>query len=161
MSRKRQSIHGYKIKYWQGYTGGISLPTEDKHMPPNLPGFDLSGEDLSMANFGGGNLEGADLSYANLSGANLAGANLRGADLSYANLSSAFLRRANLQGANLTGANLGFASLESAKFTEANLCDTNMSGAYNPSTYVDEERFRDVIWNAGTIWSEHGFRWSN
>ena len=162
MSRKIRTISGYTIDYWDGYTGSIRLDSGyEEPPPPNIPGVNLSNKDLSWAVLENGNLQGANLSYANLSHANLAGIDLRVANLSYANLSGAFMRHAQLQGANLTGANMSSAWLELAEFADANLCDANMSGASNPFTYVDEERFRGVIWNEGTIWSDKGFRWSN
>ena len=60
---------------------------------------DLSGADLSDADFSAADLIGAKLSGADLRMANLSGADLIGADLSGANLSGADFNRADLSGA--------------------------------------------------------------
>ena len=77
----------------------------------NLSGAELSGADffqasLIGANLSGANLFGADLYRANLIGADLSCADLRGANLSCAELSGAALNGAELNGADIGGAKL-------------------------------------------------------
>ena len=71
----------------------------------DLRGEDLSGMDLSYANFCYSNLTYTKFSWANLHGTDLSGANLKGADLRGANLKGANLRLADLGGADLRWAN--------------------------------------------------------
>jgi uncharacterized protein YjbI with pentapeptide repeats len=87
----------------------------------NFYGADLTGANLTRANFYGANLTGAYLSRADLYGANLSRADLSGADLTRANLSRANLSRADLTRADLTGANLTRANLSRANLTRAYL----------------------------------------
>lgn len=118
---------------------------------------DLSGADLSSADFHCADLSSADLSRADLSGADLSYANLNrtdlyGADLSYANLyradlygadlSGATLCSANLSDANLSGADLSGATLYSANLSGANLSGADLScatGILNPIDYLAEK----------------------
>jgi len=84
-----------------------------------LTNTDLSGANLSGANFfckcsGGAALTNTDLSGANLSGADLSRADIRGVDLS---------------GANLSGADLSRASLSGVIFHDTQFSDTNLSWA--------------------------------
>jgi len=124
----------------------------------NLSRANLSGADFSRANLYGANLSGADFSGANLSRANLSGAdfsraNLSGADFSRANLSGANLYGADLSGADFSGANLSRANLSGADFSRANLYGANLSGAdfYDLSCLSE---LSDAIDIAPLIWDE-------
>ena len=61
----------------------------------NFHGSDLSGTDLSYANFHGSDLSRADFSWAKLSGVDFSLANLSGVDFSWANFNDADLRWTN------------------------------------------------------------------
>ena len=76
----------------------------------DLRGEDLSGMDLSYANFHGSDLSGTDLSYANFHGSDLSRADfswakLSGVDFSLANLSGVDFRWANFNDADLRWTN--------------------------------------------------------
>lgn len=96
----------------------------------NLSGADLSGTNLSDANLSGTDFSHANLSDADLSGANLSDANFSGADLISVNLSGANLRGANLQYANFSGANLRYANLRGADLRHANLSGADLNCAF-------------------------------
>jgi uncharacterized protein YjbI with pentapeptide repeats len=138
----------------QGAAAWNAWREENRDIPPNLIGADLTGAPLAGAHLYEANLTGAILQIANLTGtklqmaklvradlrvanltrANLAGAHLTEANLYEANLYEATLRRANLGGANLSGAilteaNLGGANLSGAILTEADLYKANLTGA--------------------------------
>ncbi len=89
-----------------------------------LPGVDLSGAKLGMANFEYSHLREADLNHSFLREANLSGAYLSNADLS-----CSFLRKADLCGAWLHDANLSGADLCGADLSRADLRGANLSGA--------------------------------
>lgn len=91
---------------------------ENKRIEP-----DLSGADLSSANFSS-----ADLGKVNFSGTNLMFSTLVETNLAEANLSGANLRQADLRRANLRGANLMFASLVQTNLTEADLSNCHIYG---------------------------------
>lgn len=105
----------------------------------DLTGADLSGLNLSDANFEEAFLECVDFSGATLSGvnftgavlarANLSGAQLEGATLVEANLGAADLRGIHAKGANLTGAILAGANLDAARFVNATLDRVDFSDA--------------------------------
>ena len=88
------------------------LVGDDEWIP--LARYDLSGADLTRANFTRADLSGADLSFADLTRADLSGA-----DLSFADLTRADLIGTNLTDADLTCANFIHANLPSANFTGA------------------------------------------
>jgi uncharacterized protein YjbI with pentapeptide repeats len=124
----------------------------DKTVEPRWEGslIDLSGADLSGANFSGTDLTAANFSRANLSGANLLEANLSSAQfpeaqlskatLTYADLSHASLWRSDLSGAYLTestmswadmsGADLSGATLTQANLWKVNIWEADLSGAF-------------------------------
>jgi uncharacterized protein YjbI with pentapeptide repeats len=85
---------------------------------------DLSGANLSLANFNT-----ADLRGANLSGSDINTADLRETDLRGANLSGVHIRVANLSDADLRGVRLRGADLRDADLSGANLSETDLSDA--------------------------------
>ncbi|MCI1273815.1 MAG: pentapeptide repeat-containing protein [Clostridiaceae bacterium] len=92
-----------------------------------IEGANLSGKDLSGANFTNTDLEGADLSGANLTGANFTHADLEEVNLKGANLTNAIfyhadLEEADMKGANITGANFKQAELEYAIWSDGRVC---------------------------------------
>jgi uncharacterized protein YjbI with pentapeptide repeats len=139
--------------------GGVLLLLNFRMVNRNTETVNLSGADLSGADFSGADLSGADLSStdlinANLSGADLinadlSGADLSGADLSGADLSGADLINANLSGANLSGANFRFANLSGANLrfadlSSANLKYANLSGADLNCTLLSDANLSDA-----------------
>ena len=130
----------------------LLITTGEKDYPLDLSGIDLSGADfrncaLDHVNFEDSNLQGADLSLASLRssrfrGADLMNSNLRdadleGADLVAANLCQSSFRDANLRGTNLLGANL----------SEATLLGADLSGA----KYATREQFETAIVDQATV----------
>jgi uncharacterized protein YjbI with pentapeptide repeats len=105
----------------------------------NFSKVDLSGSDLSdvmlytanlmEADLSGSDLEGAILFEANLQSCIFYEANLQKCVLRKANLSNAILYQANLQGAIIYDANLTEAILTEADLQGANLSDTNLQSA--------------------------------
>jgi uncharacterized protein YjbI with pentapeptide repeats len=132
---------------------GPIRPDVDEPIPGPIPGCrtiepqpyaDLSGCDLSGADFTGVNLSYADLTGANLSNANLSSAVLLGvtamdADLSGAilwdttlidaNLRRADLGRVSLRGSDLTGADLSGADLDGSRLRASRIAGADLSGA--------------------------------
>ena len=119
-------------------------------LKPSHAEKDLSGSDLSKADFIGGYFSGdTNFSKANLNktlfiGAHLKSASFNNANLSEANMYFAYLVGANFTGATLIGTVLNRADLTGANFSKANLKDadllgtdmdknTNFSGAMNMS----------------------------
>ena len=122
---------------------------ENPHLEVDLSEADLSGLNLSRADFrtsvqyfnkpGKVNLHKAKLNGADLREANLIEADLRDADLREAKLNGAFLSGANLDNADLRGADLRgaqlwttylhCAKLNNADLTEAHLVEANLSHA--------------------------------
>lgn len=97
-------------------------------------GGNLSGYDLTAADFRGLDLRGADFSRALLAGANFADTQLGGAKFDGAVLAHADLGKAQAQGASFSGANLGRARLQGidasdADFSNAVLFETGLGGA--------------------------------
>ncbi|MEI7582049.1 histidine kinase [Runella sp.] len=78
----------------------------------NLEGLDLSGLDLT----------GADFRFSDLSHVNFSNSILRNADLSFSDIDDA-----NFENADLTNANLRFSSLERANLTNAQMTDADFS----------------------------------
>ncbi len=117
-------------KHWRAANPGLQ---------PDLSGANLSRADFSRMNIGDANLRGAKLSeakfyMANLGEADLGGADLSGADLRYAHLSrtafsQADLREADLGLANLNGANLRHANLSGARLRTAHLAEADLRAA--------------------------------
>ncbi|MBD0267745.1 MAG: pentapeptide repeat-containing protein [Cyanobacteria bacterium Co-bin8] len=89
----------------------------------------LSGSEAAFADFSEANLSSAQLISANLSQTLLVNASLVGADLTESNLSRANLTAARLHQAQGTGANLEGANLTRVEGREANLSNANLSGA--------------------------------
>ncbi|GGY15978.1 hypothetical protein GCM10010384_22410 [Streptomyces djakartensis] len=119
-----------------------------------LKGADLSGLDLSEADFAGAMLRGASLAEAtligtsvrgaNLSGAFLGGADLRAADLSGAFLGGAFLGWVLLGEANLSGAYLRGTDLHEADLSCAHLNGADLSGAYLGDAVLERADLRQA-----------------
>ena len=117
----------------------VNKKTECKYEKPestsgSLKGLDLTGKDLSCANFKGVDLENSNMSYADLRKANLEGAhlefvNLEGANLEMANLKEAFLHSANLKGANMEGADLSNIHSKSSSPVIVNMENSNLKKA--------------------------------
>ena len=105
----------------------------------NLSGANLSDADFSGVSFIHSNLNGTSFNESNLNGAYLIQAKLNGASLSHADLSNAYLNdaslvnaklvNANLKNANLIGADLRNANLKNADLKDANLEDANLRDA--------------------------------
>ncbi len=93
--------------------GGSQIAAGVEDAFPELPGRDLSGQDLAGVELGYGDLSDANLSGADLSEALLWDADLTGANLQAANLTDACMKDVNLSGADLTGANMLGADLSS------------------------------------------------
>ena len=88
-----------------------------------LQGINLSGADLSRANFHAADVRNANLAKANLAFSDLGSANFRKATLEGANLENA-----NLEDSDLMGANLSHANLEGANLAKADLRDADLTG---------------------------------
>jgi len=100
----------------------------------NFDGADLTGADLTTAQFRRATLKGADLREAKLAGASFDFAILANADFSRADVAGTRFADADLSGAILTGANLRGvylrkASLEGAHLEGADLTEANLYGA--------------------------------
>lgn len=95
----------------------------------NLEGADLSGQDLTNADFTGANLEGADLSGAIASGARFTGANLEGCDFSGAVLVEASFTSANVEGADMTGVRMSRAKCDAANFEGADMTGADLTSS--------------------------------
>jgi uncharacterized protein YjbI with pentapeptide repeats len=134
--------------------GRRNAELDPKDLRLDLRYTDISGADLTEANFSKADLSGANLSDVMLYTANLMEADLSGSDLEgailfeanlqscifyeanlqkcvlrKANLSNAILYQANLQGAIIYDANLTEAILTEADLQGANLSDTNLQSA--------------------------------
>ena len=95
---------------------------------------DLSGLDLTGANFHNAILQGTNFSGDSLTNAHFENALMEDAVLRDANLASSFFTGADLKGATLAGSTLTYAffdktDLEEADFTGANLVGVNFAGA--------------------------------
>ncbi|HEX7655846.1 MAG TPA: pentapeptide repeat-containing protein, partial [Sphingomonas sp.] len=89
----------------------------------DLSGLDLSGRNLSDADFTGALME-----ETNLQGARLDSASFFGADLRRANLAGATMRRSDMRGASLRGANLIGADLYEADLREGTIAEKDRFG---------------------------------
>jgi uncharacterized protein YjbI with pentapeptide repeats len=98
-------------------------------MGVNLTGANLSGADFVIVYLNNANLYNADFSEANFSATSFNNADLRTANLSKAKLGEANLSKAKLGEANLSGADLSGANLSGADLSGANLSGANLSGA--------------------------------
>ena len=96
---------------------------------PNLSRAELSGSNLTLANFVQADLIGTNLHAAKLHEAVLSGANLYHADLSGAHLVKADLSGADLSGANLNGADLSETDLSKVIFGGTVLAAVDLSTA--------------------------------
>lgn len=106
-------------------------------------GYDLSGRDLSYANFSGANLtrcnfKGTNLNEATFTNAVLDGANFQEASMLKTNLEFAHLFRADLTRSCLQMAFMRGANLEQAVIREASLQDANLQGANLNSVNLEE-----------------------
>jgi uncharacterized protein YjbI with pentapeptide repeats len=99
------STASYQQKNLQGIAFGGEFGGAS---PPDLSGWDLSGQNLMTASF----------SLSTLTDANLAGANLTNADLGFSTLTDT----------NLSGANLTYATFIASTLTGANLTDAIVNG---------------------------------
>jgi uncharacterized protein YjbI with pentapeptide repeats len=112
---------------------------------------DLTGANLSSANFQASSLASANLGSANLSRANLRYADLRQSDLSQANLFSADLRGSNLQQAILVEANLSGTNIAGANLTDADLSIAKLNNVTFISTssvnFPTNLSFNDFVTN--------------
>ncbi|MDJ0713139.1 MAG: pentapeptide repeat-containing protein [Prochloraceae cyanobacterium] len=95
----------------------------------NFVATDLSGLNLSGANFYDMNFRGADLTDADLSEANLSYVKFSGADLSGAYLENANLSHADFHNGSLAVANLICTDLSGANLRNTNLSYANLTGA--------------------------------
>lgn len=109
-------LHGL---YIQGKNGGARAQIKFR----NLSGLDLSGKDLSHADFTGSCFIGADLSKGNFTSATFFACDLR-----RANLENAIFIRADFRGAFVAGANLTGADLKSADLREGKIMEKNAEG---------------------------------
>lgn len=97
---------------------------------PNPPSvYDLSGVKFNMSGNVGANLTDACLAGTKLTGAGFQGANLSGADLSYTSAENADFSNAALYNANLSNGDFSNSKFEGAGFQGANLDTTNFTGA--------------------------------
>lgn len=144
----------------------------------DLSDLNLSGKDLSQADFTGSNLAHCDLSRGTFSGTCFFSCDLRQADLSHASLARADFRGAHLAGANLTGANMDSADLREGKimergeygllvnkplpafpkgkdpqtiFTGAKLTDTNMASVKAIAADFSDADLSNVILNQANL----------
>jgi uncharacterized protein YjbI with pentapeptide repeats len=134
----------FALFWWPGFLTRL--------LPVQLPGADLSKEDLSRFDLRGANafranLSDSDLSLMNLTGINLIGANLERADISssvltgavltFANLASADLMEASLNKADLSHSNLKNGSLGGANLKDASLIYANLDGVNLAFAHLD------------------------
>lgn len=105
----------------------------------DFAGWNLSGLDLTRADW-----RGAKLFWANLRKAILPVANLQGADFHGAFLEGAFLRWSSLEGAVLQGAHLQGAILRQADLRQVDLWSADLQGADFTDAEI-EEKWRDAI----------------
>jgi len=138
--------------------------------PHDLSGADLSGANFEKADLYRADLHGADLCKAVLREANLVHANLKGADLYEANLEGANLRETNLEGADLWHANLGhanlcWADLREAKLQHAFLCwadlyEANLREANFREAFLQDTNLKNAnlegadFWDADLKWAD-------
>lgn len=99
-----------------------------------MPGIDLQGANLNLADLQDMNFVNANLAFTLLQNANLSQdwlnqAYLSGSDLEHSNLSGAELSNAYLNGTSLVGANLSGADLSGADLRYAILAYANLKGA--------------------------------
>ncbi len=130
----------------------------------NLNEVNLSGADLSSADFNGVNLSVANLSGANLSESNLSRAKLNVAKLSGANLTKAILNEAilnvaNLTLADLTGAELNQASLVRAELARADLSNANLSRANLSGADLKDAKLRNANLTSANL-SRADLKWT-
>ncbi len=111
----------------------------------NLFQAHLSEANISRARLFKAKLSGADLSQANLSKATFSATDLSGADLSQADLYGATLTWANLSGANLAKANLEAAILLETNFERANLTGCSVYGIAAWNVNLVEAQQSDLV----------------
>jgi uncharacterized protein YjbI with pentapeptide repeats len=110
-----------------------------------MPGWDLSGLNLSDSDFEHSGFEQADLSGATLTGSDMTRAGLIHTDLSYADLSNVGLYRAILTGTNLIGADL-----TGSPVTRAYLIGTDTRRAID----LTDEEIQEAWWIKSLIWPD-------
>ncbi|MFJ4098718.1 pentapeptide repeat-containing protein [Amycolatopsis japonica] len=157
--------HRYELRpslFWDGLTIDLSGADLSKanfeHM--DLFNADFSGADLSDANLGWASLDNAGLSDADLTGAKLESASLNHADVLRSDLIGADLRDANLGRADLTGSDLSLADLSGADLTnagfrDADLSGANLAGADLTGSDLTGAELRGARWGHRTCWGEN------
>lgn len=122
-------------KEWRRKKPGLKPDFTLARLTGRVP--DLSGADLSNADFGGARLEGVSFKGAHLGDAIFSSAKLAGADFSGADLNSADFTEADLSGADLRGANLSGARLVYTNLTDADLTGCRVYGVAAWSLKLD------------------------
>ncbi len=118
----------------------------------DLAGANLAHADLSGALLGRARLAGASLAFADCEGATLAYADLAGADLRGASLNGAWLEDANLAGADLSHANLSRATLAYSDLRGAKLLDAELAGADLTAANLDGANVSGVCFDHRLFW---------
>ena len=160
----------YMMLIRQGVKAWNEWREESPGVTPDLSGANLTGLDLSEANFKRANLTGAEILRADCGGADLSGADLTKArlvfsdfmrtSLSGANLSGAYLMWANLIGADLSGADLSGANLYCANLMEANLEGANLKATdLSITTLITADLDRATLTDA-VLWQTQRAGWS-
>jgi uncharacterized protein YjbI with pentapeptide repeats len=94
-----------------------------------LPGADLSGANMQLANLQKINLSGANLYFAHLHAVNLTNGNLQNANLEGTNFLDAVMRGANLKGAKVSNRTLFIAAdLSGAVWLDGRTCAEGSKG---------------------------------
>jgi len=122
----------------QGAAAAIAQAQAGECLACELPGADLSGQNLKAAKLNRSNFSNAKLAGTDLSNALMDSVDLQNADLANANLSQTALTAANLAGANLKGADLSGAYLRGANLSGTDFTDANLTGANLASTNLSE-----------------------
>ncbi|MBL8583701.1 MAG: pentapeptide repeat-containing protein [Rhizobiaceae bacterium] len=140
---------------WQGCNKSSIMLGGSDLSGANLTEADFSATDLRGANLQGANLEKAVLIRTALGGANAAGANFARAEAYRAgfqgvagkgiNFSSAELQRADFTGADLEGADFGKSELGRAIFDDALITGTNFVSANLSRAHLEKARFAGPI----------------
>ncbi|MEI6209543.1 MAG: pentapeptide repeat-containing protein [Desulfuromonadales bacterium] len=129
------------------------LATHRDFRGKNLSGLEMTGADFSGSDFTDVNLSNADLYQANFSGANLTRANLKGAALAYANFGLATLQETDLSATNLFSANLEKAQVTRTKFRYSYAAGSRMNDAV-----LDNADFRSSNFSGANL---DGCKFSN
>jgi hypothetical protein len=116
-----------------------------------LPGLNMTGEDLHGSKFPGAKMVGANFSKANLSTTFFIGGDVRGASFEVANVSRTAFYETDLRGANFSGADLRGSNFEKARAEKA-----NFSGAIFENTRLVVTFDHDTVWPDGFDPEAHG-----